>query len=361
MKLLLTMLFLVIASEVAAHPPTGIVVDKKGAVFFSDLETVWKFDKGQLSVFRAGVRGRHVHELSIDAEDNIYGADVSYQQSTERFISAVWKMRPNGEFTYLLEPTADPPRGLHLWLDQHQNMYQVEQNNHTRTRTLLLRRTPAGIVTTLAGGAYGHADGKGTGAQFESVGGMFVTPDGVVYLADGITVRRIDADGTVTTIARQLDFQTSDDDPRLFAANGGLTGLAVDKSGKVFVADSSRRRVLKIDTQGQPIVLVRTAPPFYPNGVFEANGDLYVLEFGLTFPNLAGGPRVRKITPDGKSEILVTLSDSRSDNSLMTAASVKAEQAVVRLMTNARLAIGLVLFGLIITSAVFWQHRRRNL
>src|SRR5688572_30589452 len=62
-----------------AHPASGIVVDSKKQIYFSDLETIWRVDtSGNLTVFRAGVRGRHVHELAIDKEDNIYGADISY-------------------------------------------------------------------------------------------------------------------------------------------------------------------------------------------------------------------------------------------------------------------------------------------
>lgn len=45
----------------------SIVVDAQGRITFSDLETVWRFDAGgRLTIFRAGVGGRHVHELSIE-------------------------------------------------------------------------------------------------------------------------------------------------------------------------------------------------------------------------------------------------------------------------------------------------------
>ena len=147
-----------LAPSAAAHPPTGIVVDRSGNVYFSDLETIWKFStEGKLSVFRAGQRGRHVHELTIDSDDNVYGSDLSYNPGTKGWIGNVWKMKPDGQITYLLESTENSPRGMSIWLDQAGNMYSVDQNNHTKTQTLLLKRTPAGVVTTLAGGAYGHA------------------------------------------------------------------------------------------------------------------------------------------------------------------------------------------------------------
>lgn len=187
------------SSRVLAHPATGIVVDLTGNVYFSDLETVWKIDaKGGLSVFRAGERGRHVHELSIDASGNVYGADISYKPVTEEWISDVWTMSREGRITYLLGPTTKPPRGMSIWRDRAGNMYWVDQNNHTKTQTLLLRRSPDGAVTTLAGSSYGQADGKGAEARFSSIGGMYVAADDSIYLTDGSSVRRVLSDGSVT-------------------------------------------------------------------------------------------------------------------------------------------------------------------
>lgn len=86
-----------LAGRVSAHPAWGIVVDRNNQIYFSDLETIWKVDaRGKLTVFRAGVSGRHAHELSIGEDGNLYGADNSYEPSTRRFFSAVWKMTPAG-------------------------------------------------------------------------------------------------------------------------------------------------------------------------------------------------------------------------------------------------------------------------
>src|SRR6266699_2952282 len=176
--------------EAQAHPASGIVVDRQGQVYFSDLETVWKIDtQGRLTVFREGVRGRHVHELSIDGQDAVYGADVSYQSA--KSISDVWKITADGKFSYVLSPTADPPRGMSIWRDREGNMYLIDQNNHLKQQTLLLRRTPQGDVTTFAGSAYGLADGKETQARFGSVGGLAFGPNDSLYLTDGTSVRRV--------------------------------------------------------------------------------------------------------------------------------------------------------------------------
>src|SRR5919205_893169 len=90
-------LFSLLPAAAAAHPATGIVVDARGRIHFSDLETVWRLDAGgRLTIFRPGVRGRHVHELSIDKDGNVYGGDVTYEPSTAKWVEAVWRRTPDG-------------------------------------------------------------------------------------------------------------------------------------------------------------------------------------------------------------------------------------------------------------------------
>lgn len=350
-----------------AHPATGIVLDRAGNIYFSDLETVWKIDLEQkLTVFRAGLSGRHVHELAIDEHDNIYGADISYEPATQKFISDVWKMTPSGDFQYVLEPTSNPPRGISIWRDGNGNNYFIEQNNHTKTQTLLLRRAPDGRVITLAGSAYGHADGKGSAAKFSSVGAMGFGSDGSIYLTDGATVRKVSMDGSVVTVAGGLDFRTREDRPTLFGgAYGNLAGLAVDLSGNVYVADAGNRRLFRINREGKADVVLRTEPPYFPNGVIAApGGDLYVLEVGFTLPSSWSGPRVRKITADGKSEILATVgADSHGANLKATVArgaGASAETFLSVFVIGERVKIGVVILTLSILGAVgmWWQRHR---
>jgi sugar lactone lactonase YvrE len=293
-----------------AHPPTGIVVNKQGVVYFTDLETVWKLDiNGSLSVFRSGVNGRHEHELALDKDDKLLGAGVSNEAS--KWISDVWRMKPNGELTYLLEPTSNPPRGFSMWTDESGNMYFVEQDNHLKKRTLLLRRTPDGQVTTLAGSTYGSRDGKGDAASFSSVGGMFISSFGQVYLTDGTSLRTVSTDGVVTTIATDLNKRTAEDGPPLFGKNDGiLTGLSVDKDNNVYVADAGNQRLLKVAPSGKFDVVYRGESPYYPNGVAVApSGDLYVLEVGFKPPSTWVPARVRKISAEGKSAIVAVSGD----------------------------------------------------
>jgi len=363
MLLLFTQLF--VFSGADAHPATGIVLDRTGNVYFSDLETVWKIDnQGRLSVFRAGVSGRHVHELTIDAQDNIYGADISYV--SEKWLSDVWKMTPAGTISYLLAPTTEPPRGMSNWLDGNGNMYLVDQNNHTKTKTVLLRRSPDGQVAILAGGAYGQQDGQGAAAKFSSVGGMAFGPDGSLYLTDGAAVRKVTMDGVVTTVARELISRTADDKPALFGGSyGSLAGLSVDSSGTVYVADAGNRRLLRIK-DGTTEVLFRTEPPYFPNGVVAStDGAVYVLEVGFTLPSAWSGPRVRKISAGGTNRIIAT-AGSQDAGSIKTAVAQEvggsAEAFLSFFLVGDRIKYGAIVLGvtLLSTVAILWRRRKQR-
>jgi hypothetical protein len=64
-------LLLAEAAAAEAHPGVGIVQDRRGNVFFTDLRQVWGITAGgRMSVWVPGV---HTHELCLAAEDSLYG------------------------------------------------------------------------------------------------------------------------------------------------------------------------------------------------------------------------------------------------------------------------------------------------
>ncbi|HEY5839564.1 MAG TPA: hypothetical protein VIT19_11055 [Pyrinomonadaceae bacterium] len=367
MRFLVITAFLVVGASVAmAHPPWGIVVSSTGIVYFTDLETVWKIDRdGKKSVFRSSVGGRHVHELAIDDQDNLYGPDYIYEPSTEKYFLGVWKMTPDGKETVLQPPIDTVMSGVSIFRDRAGNMYSIDQNNHTKERTLLLRRSPSGIVSTLAGGAYGQKDGKGTAARFGSVSAMTLAPDGSIYLTDALSVRRVSLDGTVTTVATNLAARTSQDKPTLFGGmDASIMGLAVGSDGAVYVADAGNRRLLKIGSDGKASVVYRLEPPYFPTGVFATrSGDVYVLEFSFTPPGTTNNPSVRKISSDGQYTLIASASPTAACGTVEPPRSrIRALLANVIGFVNRRGAffvLGVV--GVLVTVvALVWRRRHRT-
>src|ERR1051325_6751626 len=191
------------ANSAAAHPAWGLVVDRQGQIYFSDIEAIWKIDRqGNLSVFRPGVSGRHVHNITIDAENNIYGVDNTYDPQTETYPRALWKMTPKGEFSYLVPMTNNLPIGSSVWRDSSGNTYSVEPSNSEKKETKIMKRTPDVTVSLFAGGKFGYVDGQKDKAEFSVITDMAFGRDDAIYLTDADKVRKIDKSGTVTTIYR---------------------------------------------------------------------------------------------------------------------------------------------------------------
>ncbi|HEV7857709.1 MAG TPA: hypothetical protein VGO91_03595 [Pyrinomonadaceae bacterium] len=309
----MTAIFVVCALMIVdalAHPSWGIVVDRHHQVYFSDLENIWKIDaQGRLKMFRHGVSGKHTHDLRMDEDGNLYGEDLSYEPATQRYTSSLWKMTPAGELTYILAPTTDPPQGMSLWRDRDGNMYSALWKSNSEHELLILKRTPDGRVSTLLGSP--EAVSRLRQDVLYSLGGMAFGRDGSLYLTDGLSVRKLTMDGTVTTLTRNLTVEQPADNPMGSGPEIRLLGLAVDAQGNVLTADYSNRRVLKIAPGQEAATLMRTEPPWSPAGVAVSGSDLYILEVGFTPPRTYIGPRVRKLSSDGEITVLAIVGEGQ--------------------------------------------------
>jgi len=143
-------------------------------------------------------------------------------------------------------------------------------------------------------------------------------------------------------------------------------GLAVDAANNVYVTDAGNRRLLRIDREGKVAVLLRTDPPYAPNGVVAApGGDLYVLEVGFTLPSSWSGPRVRRLSPNGKSTLLATVgaeSDGSNVKATVARSAGAATESFLSFFTvGERTKYAIVIFsGGVLVAGAIWQRRRRQ-
>src|SRR5471030_2849229 len=100
-----------------------------------------------------------------------------------------------------------------------------------------------GVVSTLAGSTEGYADGAGAAAQFNTPSGVAIDSAGNLYVADtgNNAIRKLTPEGVVSTLAGDGVAGFRDGKGAAARFNGPL-GVAVDRAGVVYVADSYNDR-----------------------------------------------------------------------------------------------------------------------
>ena len=138
-------------------------------------------------------------------------------------------------------------------VDASENIYVADAGNNLirkiNSSPAMLGLTIAnGVVTTLAGsGAHGSDNGDGTLASFNNPTGVAVDMAGNVYVADAGNnmIRKIDPSGAVSALAGSGQPGAANGIGALATFNHP-TGVAVDASGNVYVADAGNNLIRKI-------------------------------------------------------------------------------------------------------------------
>ncbi len=134
----------------------------------------------------------------------------------------------------------------------------------------------AGTITSVAGATvdsrqYGFSGdgGPASSAQLYHPRAIAFDKAGNAYVADTLNqrIRKIDAGGTITTVAGNgTEGFAGDGGPAFQAALNQPHGVAVDSSGNLYIADSANHRIRRVDRQG---VITTVAG----NGTPDATGD----------------------------------------------------------------------------------------
>ena len=161
-------------------------------------------------------------------------------------------------------------------------------------------------VTTVAGGAFGYADGQGTAAKFNSPNGITVDSAGNIYVADygNNCIRKIDNTGYVSTLAGSSGSRGSADGQGATAQFYNPAGIAVDSVGNIYVADSEGGCIRKIDSAGYVTTVAGGGPGIYADGQgtaakFYEPGDVAVDSAGNIYVADTGNHCIRKIDNTG--------------------------------------------------------------
>jgi serine/threonine protein kinase/sugar lactone lactonase YvrE len=189
-------------------------------------------------------------------------------------------------------------------VDRAGNVYVADTGNNT-----IREISPNGTVSTLAGvsGTHGSADGMGSEARFWAPFGIAVDRSGNVYVADTAnnTIRKITPQGVVSTLAGLAGHPGSQDDIGTNARFRNPWGVAADDAGNVFVADMSNDTIRKITPAGVVTTLAgqagMTGSEDGSGGQarFNAPHGVATDHAGNVYVSDSANNTVRKITPDG--------------------------------------------------------------
>ena len=251
--------------------------------------------------------------LALDSAYNLYVADTGnntirkVSTSTAVVTTLAGAISSNGSsdgrgsaarFSY--------PNGLVATSDG--TVYVADNANHT-----IRKITPAGDVTTFAGeaGTAGAINDVGTAATFNFPVGVTADGGGNLYVADtnNSLIRKIAADGTVTTFAGMAGSVGTTDGAESNALFSSPSGVAADAAGNVYVADSNNQTIRKISTAGVVTTIAGLADTvgstdgaetnalfFNPQGIaLGSDGTLYVAD--------TANETIRKLTVDGTGNV----------------------------------------------------------
>jgi sugar lactone lactonase YvrE len=330
-------------SDARFYLPDGVAVDGKGNVYVADCgnDTIRKITPGGMVTTLAGSAGQGgssdgtgsaarfnaPSDVAVDGKGNLYVTDI-YDRTIRKITPGgvvttsfdskhLHNMRASGGVVTTLAGSAGQggssdgtgstarfsyPSGAAL--DGSGNLYVADTYNDT-----IRKITPGGVVTTFAGsaGQGDSSDGTGSNARFFLPSGVAVDGSGNVYVADTYndTIRKITPGGVVTTLAGSAGQAGNSDgtgsDARFYLPHG----VTVDSSDNLYVTDVYDYSIRKITPGGVVTTLVGSAGLLGPGfGVaVDGSGNVYVED---NFSNTARNNdfNIRKITPGGVMTIL---------------------------------------------------------
>jgi len=336
--------------------PTAIVFDPQGNLYLAETAShvIRKVDPNGIITTIAGTgtqgfsgdNGQATaaqldspQGVALDAANNIYIADT--HNDCIRKITAATGIITTiaGTGTQGFSGDNEPAIAAHLNLptalafDTTGNLYFADTQNH-RIRKIT---ATTGIITTIAGtGTQGFSGDNepAIAATIDSPTGLAVDVTGNIYIADthNHRIRRIDTTGTITTIAGSTSGFSGDNAPASAASLALPHGLTLDATGNIYIADTANHRIRRIDATTGTITTIagQGTQTFSGDGSPATSASLdtprTVTLNPAGLPTLAdtGNQRIRQIATDKTIHTIAGLGTTTPGALILSAPSVVA-------------------------------------
>lgn len=285
-----------IDSVIRRVTPAGII-----STYAGNGQTAAGPDNGNNGPANQASLGLVAGAIATDSAGNLYLAEDYTNQirviSPDGIITTV---AGSGTLGYMDGPAAsaqfDTPYGIAL--DAAGDVFVADTNNG-----VVRKITPSGVVSTVAGTpVFGFSGDGGPAlmATFRFPEGVTVGSNGYLYIEDtgNFRIRAVSPSGTMTSVAGDGQFEpTSDGVP---AANASLSApdfLSFDPSGRLLISDTGDYTVRRINSDG-------TVQTIAGSGI-QGVGQGYVLAYGgPATQTLLGTPR--QAVADAKGNIYIS-------------------------------------------------------
>lgn len=282
--------------------PSDVAVDREGAVYIADYgnNRIRRVSRGIIDTvvgggtetlregaFATNVQLESPSNIALDSSGNLYlvevvGGHLEVWKVADSAMSMVADLGPSGAPSGLqYKPTVG---GLAIGPDG--TIYVSDRaENH------VWRLSPDGGRSIYAGSDSGTPGfsgdlGPATGALLWEPIGLALDRSGSLYIADSGNnrIRKVDTTGRITTVAGSGDYyeDAGDGGPAKSARLAFPFGVAVGRDGTIYVADNGNNRVREITPSGRMLALAGTGQPGYWGDRGPALGAEFQAPEGIT-------------------------------------------------------------------------------
>ena len=316
------------------NSPFAVAVDSTGNLYVADTNnhTIRKIAPGGVVTTLAGTAGTsgstnatgpaarffNPRGIAVDAAGTLYVADTNNRRIRQVTAAGVVTTFAGSGLAGGFDGTIatarfNNPEGVTV--DAAGVVYVADTTSDT------VRKIASGVVTTIAGFAFslGSADGDEAAARFAYPFSVAVDPNRNVYVADrnNNTIRKINPNGTVSTLAGLAETSGSTDGAGSAARFNSPNAVAVDAAGNVYMADTNNNTIRMITPAG---VVTTVAGLAGSSGTVDGTGSAarFSLASGIGVDNTTGvvyvvdgfSHTIRKIAPGGVVTTIAGLAGS---------------------------------------------------